>query len=211
MAWPEAMSQAKPCHAKMTAPWWLWPSMVLIENYSNIIVFFFVVLHGLASLFMEIQYLLLFSAIFHSHLPISSTHTVHVPKMSSISLLDAPSPVNVELTSQTKCSISSINDGDVKNGVVDQPVPCTCFCSMIMISFLVLFIAKRKHATLHATMTATTLQVVDVDMMDSEENICANGMICQIMKVHINSNAFWSCFMWEEKCNPWKSTSHWCV
>ena len=151
-------------------------------------------------LFMEIQYLPLFSAIFHSHLPISSS-----------SLLDASSPVNVGLTSQTKCSISSINDGDVKNGIVDQPVPCTCFCSMIMISFLVLFITKKKHVALHATITATTLQVVDVDMMDSEENICANGMFFQIVKVHINSNAFWSCFMWEEKCDPWKSTSHWCV
>ena len=114
-------------------------------------------------LFMEIQYLPLFSAIFHSHLPISSTRTVHAPKISSSSLLDASSPVNMGLTSQTKCSISSINDGDVKNGIVDQPVPCTCFCSMIMISFLVLFITKKKHVALHATITATTLQVVDVD------------------------------------------------
>ena len=142
-------------------------------------------------LFMEIQYLPLFSAHFlNSH----CTCAQNVLKFFI--------GVNVGLTSQTKCSISSINDGDVKNGVVDQPVLCTWFCSKIMISFLVLFIAKKKHAALHATMTATTLQVVDVDMMDSEENICANSMIFQTVKVHINSNAFWSCFMWEEKCNP---------
>ena len=55
----------------------------------------------------------------------------------------------------------------------------------MIVIFSAFFIAKKKHTTMTETtsqvkgkdMTSATVETIDVDMMDSEENIHANGMI----------------------------------
>ena len=105
---------------------------------------------------------------------------------ASLTVVNPPAPsVNMESTPQSKCNFSSINGGDVEDGIVDQPAPrMSCFHLTFMFSLKCIFtIAKKKHATATTSqvkskgMTSVTVGTIDVDMLDAEENIPAKGMI----------------------------------
>ena len=105
---------------------------------------------------------------------------------ASLTVVNPPAPsVNVESTPQSKRNFSSINGGDVEDGIVDQPAPrMSCFHLTFMFSLKCIFtIAKKKHATATTSqakskgMTSVTVGTIDVDMLDAEENIPAKGMI----------------------------------